>query len=73
MQKIEYMESPSPHVIVRNFMSTIAARECLAEAQWLEPTFQDARVTGMPSPDECDSCEECKAQNEILRSSIRHN
>ena len=28
MQQIEYKESPSPHVVITNFMSTTAAREC---------------------------------------------
>ena len=46
MHKIEYKESPSPHVIIKNFLPETAARECLAEAQWLEPVYHPAHVLG---------------------------
>jgi len=73
MQKIEYKESPSPHVVVENFLSIPAARECLAEAQWLEPVFTPALIQGGPDPHDADDCEECTQEIKNLRLSTRSN
>ena len=73
MQKIEYRESPSPHVVVENFLPTPAARECLAEAQWLEPVYEPAYVIGGPSPHESDGCEECEALSKEIQLATRSN
>jgi hypothetical protein len=48
MQKIEFKGSPRPHVIVEEFLAIPAARECLEEAQGLEPVFEQARTYGTP-------------------------
>ena len=71
MQKIEYKESPRPHVVVQNFLAIPAARECLEEAQWLEPVFVDAGIGS--SPTESDGCEECESQIDIGKKGIRSN
>jgi len=71
MQKIEYRALPSPHVIVENFLTTPAARDCLAEAQWLEPVYEEARL--VISPTDTDGCEECVAQEDILKKGVRQN
>jgi Rps23 Pro-64 3,4-dihydroxylase Tpa1-like proline 4-hydroxylase len=71
MQKIEYKESPSPHVIVKNFLPTPAARECLEEVQWLEPVFEQAGTYG--APQESDGCDECESQIAIQKKSVRSN
>ena len=71
MQKIEYNESPSPHVIVKNFLSIPAARECLEEAQGLEPVYEWATVFG--SPEDSDGCEECEAKEATLKKGFRSN
>jgi|TARA_R110000824_G_scaffold358530_1_gene546061 Rps23 Pro-64 3,4-dihydroxylase Tpa1-like proline 4-hydroxylase len=71
MQKIEYKESPSPHVIVQNFLSIPAARECLEEAQWLEPVYIDASTFG--SPEDSDGCEECESKEAIIKKGVRSN
>jgi len=73
MQKIEYKESPSPHVIIENFLSEPSARECLAEAQWLEPVFVPASVSGSPHVEDGDECDECTLQIKNLKLSIRSN
>jgi len=73
MQKIEYKESPSPHVIIENFLSEPSARECLAEAQWLEPVFVPASVSGTPHVEDGDECDECTLQIKNLKLSIRSN
>ena len=73
MQKIEYKEFPSPHVVVENFLTVPAARECLAEAQWLEPVFEPARVQEGPEPHDIDSCEECTDISKTIRLSTRSN
>ena len=44
MQKIEYKEKPTPHVVVKDFLSIPASRECLEEAQWLEPMYEVASI-----------------------------
>ena len=71
MQKIEYKESPSSHVIVQNFLPIPAAKECLEEAQWLEPVYVDAAVGDNPT--DSDGCEECEAKIDIVRKGIRQN
>ena len=71
MQKIEYKESPSPHVIIENFLPIKAARECLEEAQALEPVYEEATVhkeTGT-----YDGCEECVANDTLITSMVRSN
>ena len=73
MQQIEYKESPSPHVVITNFMSTTAARECLEEAQWLEPVYEPATVSGTSHLEDGDECDECVAFDGILRSNVRKN
>jgi len=71
MQKIEYKESPSPHIVIQNFLPTPAARECLEEAQWLEPVFEQASTYG--APQESDGCEACESQIAIQKKSVRSN
>jgi len=75
MQKIEFKESPSPHVVVQNFLSIPASRECLEEAQWLEPVYEDASI-GEPL-ENSDGCEEClleyEAKTDIAKKGIRQN
>ena len=71
MQNIQYKESPSPHVVVQNFLSIPASRECLEEAQWLEPVFEEATTVG--SPQDSDGCEECESKIAIQKKSIRSN
>jgi len=74
MQKIEYKESPSPHVIIENFLPEPSARECLAEAQWLEPVFIPAHVQGdTHSPEELEACEECREESTRYKLAIRSN
>jgi len=73
MQQIEYKESPSPHVVVKNFLPSPAARECLAEAQWLEPVYQEATVMGEWGGKYDDGCEECVAYRNTYRKGIRQN
>ena len=74
MQKIEFKENPSPHVVVQNFMPTPAARECLEEAQWLEPVYEEAKTWAtFGSPEESDGCEECESQIAVQRKSVRSN
>ena len=73
MQKIEYNESPSPHVIIKNFLSEPSARECLAEAQWLEPVFEPASIGGVPHIEEGDECDECILETKKLKLAIRSN
>ena len=73
MQRIEYYESPSPHVVIENFLPIPAARECLEEAQWLEPIFQPASTIGMAHEDDVDDCEECKARLDASITGIRSN
>jgi len=71
MQKIEYKASPSPHIVIKNFLSTPAARDCLAEAQWLETAYVDAKISGMS--EDSDGCEECEAEIDIVRKGVRQN
>ena len=73
MQKIEYKESPSPHVIIKNFLPETAARECLAEAQWLEPEYHPAHVLGGMNHLNVDDCEECREMQSTLKLAIRSN
>lgn len=75
MQKIEYRESPSPHVVVQNFLPTPAVRACLEEAQKLESVYVDADITGdfgRVDRDD-DGCEECVAIKDSVHKGIRHN
>jgi Rps23 Pro-64 3,4-dihydroxylase Tpa1-like proline 4-hydroxylase len=77
MQKIEYRESPSPHVVVQNFLPIPAVRACLEEAQKLESVYVDADVSGGfgrvdRHPDD-DGCEECIAIQDSVNKGIRHN
>jgi len=71
MQKIKFKESPSPHVVVENFLSTPAARECLEEAQWLEPVYEAATTLG--TPEDSDGCEECESKDAIIKTGLRSN
>jgi len=71
MQKIEYKESPSPHVVVQNFLPIPASRECLEEAQWLEPVYVEASTFG--SPEDSDGCEECEDKKNIVQKGVRQN
>ena len=71
MQKIEYKESPSPHVVIENFMPIPAARACLKEAQWLQPVYEPAMIGGTPK--DSDGCEECEALTESIQLSTRKN
>ena len=73
MHKIEYKESPSPHVIIKNFLPETAARECLAEAQWLEPVYHPAHVLGGMNHLNVDDCEECREMQSTLKLAIRSN
>ena len=73
MQKIEYKELPSPHVVIENFLPTPAARDCLEEAQWLEPVYEPATVSGTSHLEDGDECDECVAFDGILRSNVRKN
>jgi len=70
MQKIKYKESPSPHVVVENFMSIPAARKCLEEAQWLEPMYEPAKIGDLP---ELDGCETCEIISNTVELGTRHN
>ena len=72
MQKIEYKESPSPHVVIENFLPTPAARDCLTEAQWLEPVYEDAKV-GAEQRGYEDDCDDCVATRHALRTVVRIN
>jgi len=73
MQKIEYREVPSPHVIVDNFLPIAAARECLAEAQRLEPVYEEALV-GQADPENItDGCDECEAEVHTNKVTKRSN
>jgi|TARA_R110000824_G_scaffold147083_1_gene316429 Rps23 Pro-64 3,4-dihydroxylase Tpa1-like proline 4-hydroxylase len=72
MQKIEHKESPSPHVVVENFLSIPAARECLKEAQELESHYIPAGVLGT-SNTENDGCEECIAETNTVLTGLRKN
>jgi|TARA_R110000824_G_scaffold147083_2_gene316433 Rps23 Pro-64 3,4-dihydroxylase Tpa1-like proline 4-hydroxylase len=71
MQKIEFKISPRPHVIVKEFLAIPAARDCLEEAQGLEPVFEQASTDG--SPQESDGCEECEAELDIMKKGRRQN
>jgi len=71
MQKIEYKESPSPHVIIDNFLSTKAARKCLEEAQALEPVYEDAMIAANNAL--FDGCEECIALKSTMTDMLRSN
>ena len=71
MQKIEFKENPSPHVVVQNFLPVPAARDCLEEAQRLEPVYIDANTYG--APQESDGCEECEAAIDIMKKGNRQN
>lgn len=73
MQKIEYKESPSPHVRIENFLPIPAARACLAEAQWLEPVFEQAFTGGSPHVSDGDECEECRLKVQNMKLAIRSN
>ena len=75
MQQIEYKESPSPHVVVKNFLPIPAARACLEEAQKLESVYVDADISGSwgRSEEELDGCEECVAIKTSLYEGIRQN
>jgi len=73
MQKVEYKESPSPHVVIENFLPTLGARKCLNEAQQLEPVFMPAWAQGVPfQHDITDDCEEC-TQVKSKRLNTRSN
>ena len=71
MQKIEFKENPSPHVVVQNFLSIPAARECLEEAQWLEPVYEEATTYGAPK--DTDGCEDCLALENTIKKGTRQN
>lgn len=71
MQQIEFKESPSPHVVVKNFLAIPAARECLEEAQWLEPVYVDAATIG--TPQDFDDCEECEILKDSIQKGVRQN
>ena len=73
MQNIQYKESPSPHVRIENFLPIPAARACLAEAQWLEPVFEQAFTMGAPHVSEGDECEECRLKVQSMKLAIRSN
>ena len=73
MQNIQYKESPSPHVIIENFLPIPAARACLTEAQWLEPVFEQAHTVGSPHVSEGDECEECRLEIQNMKLAIRSN
>ena len=73
MQNIQYKESPSPHVRIENFLPIPAARACLAEAQWLEPVFEQAFTMGAPHVSEGDDCEECRLKIQNMKLAIRSN
>jgi Rps23 Pro-64 3,4-dihydroxylase Tpa1-like proline 4-hydroxylase len=72
MQNIQYKESPSPHVVVQNFLSIPAARDCLEEAQWLEPEYIEATIIASPQ-DAPDGCEECLAKEDTIKQGMRQN
>ena len=71
MQKIEFKENPSPHVVVQNLLAIPAARECLEEAQWLEPVYVDAGFGNVQTTS--DGCEECESQIDIGKKGVRSN
>jgi Rps23 Pro-64 3,4-dihydroxylase Tpa1-like proline 4-hydroxylase len=71
MQEVEYKASPSPHVVIKNFLPVPASRDCLAEAQSLQSAFADAQVRGQPEDPEC--CPECKDKTALIRKGIRQN
>jgi len=73
MQKIEYKEAPSPHVVVDNFLPIAAARECLAEAQRLEPVYEDAFVGNPEDNITLDGCDECEAKIHTDKVTKRSN
>ena len=72
MQTIEYKESPSPHVIIDNFLGLPAAQTALTEAQELEPYYVDGNI-GDGSRDELDDCKECVAIKSLQRQMVRSN
>ena len=73
MQKIIYKASPSPHVVVENFLSIPAARDCLAEAQGLESAMEPARTMGMPSIQDIEECEDCRETHSLVVKQLRQN
>ena len=73
MQKITYKASPSPHVVVENFLSIPAARDCLAEAQGLESAMEPARTMGMPSIQDIEECEDCRETHSLVVKQLRQN
>jgi len=73
LQKIIYKESPSPHVVVENFFSVPAARECLAEAQGLESSMTPARTGSMPSEEDMEECADCRERMALVTTGWRSN
>tara|TARA_R110000824_G_scaffold22843_1_gene83009 strand:- start:634 stop:1335 length:702 start_codon:yes stop_codon:yes gene_type:complete len=71
MQKIDFKESPRPHVVVQDFLAIPAARECLEEAQCLEPVYVDAGFGNAQTTS--DGCEECESQIDIGKKGVRSN
>ena len=72
MQKIEYKELPSPHVVIENFLPTPAARDCLTEAQWLEPIYEAAQIKAEANGYD-DGCDDCNSHRYSLRTIVRNN
>lgn len=74
VQEFHYYETPSPHIIIDNFLEPRLAAKCLEEAIRLEPFYEDATVGGdVEYKAHLEDCAECKLKYNSNRMGIRDN
>lgn len=73
MQKLNFFLTPTPHIIIDEFLSPRAARLCLEEAIKLKSHYKQAQITDDNDLLKDDDCEDCKMKRKINRNVVRDN
>lgn len=74
MKDIQFLDDPSPHIIIDEFLSPKLAKACLEEAINLEKNYHAASVMGDgESLKHMENCEDCKKNYDYNRMAIREN
>lgn len=71
MQKLNFFDTPSPHIIIDEFLSPHLAKECLKECIELEIFYEPAKV--LAHQNLADDCEECKKLGNYYSHAAREN
>lgn len=71
VQNFNFFETPSPHIIIDNFLTSKLSKECLEECIDLEAFYEPAKI--IDSQQQLDDCKECQKIAAFQKKSIREN